>query len=80
MEDADDGHCYGVFDQRFEAFGKTAVAVEPTEDALDHPTSWDHLEPVGVRWSFDNLLPKVCASCIVRGNRALIVSVGEETA
>ena len=41
-----------------------------------HPTSWDDLEPFGMRWPFHNLEPEPCAGC---SDRALIAGVGKKT-
>ena len=34
----------GGLDQRLEILGETAVAAEPSERALDHPTPWRNVE------------------------------------
>ena len=55
MDDSDDNHGGRRFHQTLEVFGEASIASQPAEGAFDHPASWDDLEAVFTRRSFDDL-------------------------
>ena len=78
MDDGQHDHGGRRVDQPLEVLGQATVAAEPSEGALDDPTTRQEVEALGIARALDDLEPQPFASGGAGGDLALIASVSEQ--